>query len=214
MRDLFEREQVVRTAQAMNAAGINSGTSGNVSVRGPHGMWITPSATPYHNMEPGEIVGMSLEGVVFEASNPSTEWPLHAAILAARPEAHAVVHAHPVHATALACLGMEIPAFHYMVAIAGGTSVRCAKYATFGTAELAANVMAALDGRSACLMANHGIVAVGKDLGSALKVALEVENLAKMYLACLSVDRPRILSSAQMDEVLEKFKTYGGARKR
>src|SRR5512140_1038951 len=140
---------------------------------------------------------------------PSSEWRFHRDILASRPEVHAVLHTHSLHSTALACLRRGIPPFHYMVAVAGGRDIRCAPYATFGTEELSRHAVAALEGRKACLLANHGLITVGADLASAFKLAVEVETLAAMYLRALQVGEPVLLDEAEMAVVLEKFRTYG-----
>jgi L-fuculose-phosphate aldolase len=194
----------------MNALAINRGTSGNVSARVPDGMLITPTAVPYEGMARGTVVHMALDGTVHgrPGGPPSTEWRMHAAIYAARPDLQAIVHAHPVHATALACLRRGIPPFHYMVAVAGGADIRCSTYATVGTAALAEAVVAALTERRACLLANHGIVACGATPGGALALAVEVEALAAQYLAALSVGEPVLLPPDEMARVQEAFVAY------
>lgn len=209
MRESELRAVVVDTARAMNRSGLNRGTSGNISVRVPDGMLITPSAVPYEEMGPGHLIRMRLDGTVLDgAKKPSTEWRLHAGILARRPDVESVLHAHPEFATTLACLGMEIPAVHYMVAAAGGTTIRCAPYATFGTPELADLALAALEDRTACLLANHGLVALGASPGAALDLAVEVEALAAVYWRALQVGEPVILSDEQMADVLRRFEDY------
>lgn len=207
------RRQVIDAARAMNALGINQGTSGNVSLRhdenGTDGLLITPSGVPYDTLSPGDIVWLRMDGSYDGPLKPSSEWRFHRDILAARPDLSAIVHTHAVHATALACLGRGIPAFHYMVAVAGGRDIRCAPYATFGTETLSAHAVAAMEGRRACLLANHGMIAAGGTLDKALALAVEVETLARQYLAALSVGDPALLDDAEMDRVLEKFSTYG-----
>jgi len=203
------RNELIGIASEMNASGINCGTSGNVSMRHGEGMLITPSGVHYHELRPAEIVSVSLEGRWKDGQEPSTEWRFHRDIYAGRPDAHAVVHAHPVHCTALACLQKGIPAFHYMVAVAGGGDIRCSQYATFGTQELSDHVLHALRGRKACLMANHGLVCLERDLRRALALAIEVENLARTYCQCLALGEPVLLDSAEMARVTEKFKKYG-----
>ena len=196
----------------MNDLGINQGTSGNASVRVPKGFLVTPSAVPYDAMAPDDMVLMDLDGAVLDgARKPSSEWHIHRAVLAARPDAGAVLHAHPHHATALACLGRGIPAFHYMVAVAGGRDIRCAAYAPPGSENLSGHVVEALEGRLACLMANHGMVVLGRGLTEALDRALEVENLATQYLLALQVADPTLLDDDEMDRIVELFKTYGAA---
>ena len=202
------RRGIVDTARAMNSHAINQGTSGNVSARTEGGFLITPSGIGYDGCTPADIVHMSMDGSARGRHQPSSEWPLHRDVLAARPGVDAVLHAHPPFATALACLGRGIPAFHYMVAIAGGRDIRCAPYATFGSAELSRAALEALEGRSACLLANHGMVAVGSSLKAALMLALEVETLARQYMLALQVGEPNLLDDAEMDVVLEKFKAY------
>ncbi len=209
------REELVAVARRMNGTGLNQGTSGNLSVRIPGGMLVTPSSLPYEQMEPGDLVALDLEGHPLGSAQrrPSSEWRLHADVLAGRPEAQAVLHCHPVHATALACHDRSIPAFHYMVAVAGGDDVRCAPYATFGTAELSAYAVEALRDRQACLLARHGLVSLGSDLDQALRIAVEVETLARMYLQALQIGEPPLLSPAQMEAVHAQFRGlhYGQA---
>ena len=207
------RESVVSTALAMNAAGINRGKSGNVSARLRHdgfdGYLITPTGVPYHRMSPEQVVAMTLAGECQGTVLPSSEWRFHRDIYAARADADAIVHAHAPFATSLACLRRDIPSFHYMVAVAGGKDIRCAPYATFGTQQLSDHVVAAMADRRACLLANHGIVTVGATLEQALALAVEVETLAEMYWRALQIGEPIMLSDAEMDVVIEKFRTYG-----
>lgn len=205
------RAEVVRVAQAMDGAGFCPSKSGNVSARVAGGFVVTPFGLPYAKTTPEDLVAMSDAGeVVSGARKPSSEWPFHAAIYAARPEVMAVVHNHSPKATALACTRRGIPAFHYMIALAGGPDVRCAEYATFGTKALARNAVAALDGRKAVLLANHGVIAVGSTLEGAYTIAAEVENLAGQYLAILAAGlEPAILDEAEMARVSEKFAGYG-----
>ncbi|HXH03168.1 MAG TPA: class II aldolase/adducin family protein [Candidatus Competibacteraceae bacterium] len=204
------RSELIATCRRMNALGLNQGRAGNASVRVPGGMLITPTGMAYDALGPADIVALADDGSLAPGQRrPSSEWPLHLAILRARPEVGAVIHTHAMFCTTLACLGLEIPAFHYMVAVAGGDSIRCAPYATFGSAELAARALAALQERTACLLANHGMVAVAPDLAQALELAQEVETLAAMYWRALAVGRPRLLSAVEMARVVEKFKTYG-----
>jgi len=203
------RYQVIETAIALNASGINCGTSGNVSVRYGDGMMITPSGVQYEDLRPVDIVSVSLDGHWDEGRKPSSEWRFHRDIYRQRADAHAVVHAHPVNCAALACLGKAIPAFHYMVAIAGGENIRCAPYATYGTQELSDHVLQALAGRKACLMANHGLVCLERDAPRALALAIEVENLARMYCQCLAIGEPTLLQAEEMARVIEKFRHYG-----
>jgi L-fuculose-phosphate aldolase len=215
-RDL--RAAVVATARRMNAAGINRGKSGNVSVRlvkrGFDGFLVTPTGMPYETMQPGDVVAMTLAGEVRATRLPSSEWRFHADLYRAREDICAIVHAHAPFATALACLGRGIPAFHYMVAAAGGRDIRCAPYETFGTQALADRVVAAMEGRRACLLSNHGMIAAGATLDAALALAVEVEGLAEAYWRAAQLGPPRLLSDAEMDRVLEKFRAYGQPTRR
>lgn len=203
---------LVATAKALNGAGLNRGTSGNVSARTPTGFLVTPSGFPYDALTARDLVAMTLEGDARGRYAPSTEWPFHAAVYRARPDASAVVHVHSEAAMALACLRRDVPPFHYMVAVAGGRTIRCAPYATFGTTALADHAVTALAGRRACLLANHGQLTLGPTLAAALGLAVEVEALCATYLRALAVGEPALLSDAEMDEVLAKFATYGARR--
>jgi L-fuculose-phosphate aldolase len=203
------RDSVIATALKMNALGINRGKSGNVSHRRPAGFLITPTALAYEEMCNEDIVEVTLDGHASGRRAPSSEWRFHRDIYAARTEVNAVVHAHSTFATTLACLGRGIPAFHYMVAVAGGRDIRCAPYATFGTQELSDRALGALAARKACLLGNHGMIAVGESLEAALAVAVEVEALAEQYWRALQIGEPQLLSDAEMDVVLEKFRAYG-----
>ena len=205
------REAIIATALKMNALGINQGKAGNVSARHGEGYLVTPSGLPYEETHAEDIVRMDLQGTAQGQRTPSSEWRFHQDIYRARPEVNAIVHAHSPYATSLACLGLEIPAFHYMVAVAGGKNIRCALYATFGTQALSDHAVAALTDRKACLLAQHGMIAVGTSLKSALALAVEVESLAGPYWRVLQVGQPILLPDAEMDVVLEKFRTYGQA---
>ena len=214
--DVNERElraAVVATARGMNVAGINRGKSGNVSARlrtdAFDGFVITPTGMPYDATTPDDIVAMTLHGDAHGARLPSSEWRFHRELYRAREDFHAIVHAHAPFATTLACMHRGIPAFHYMVAAAGGRDIRCAPYATFGSAELAALAVAAMADRRACLLANHGMIAAGSDLAAALALAVEVEGLAETYWRALQLGDPELLSDAEMDVVIEKFRSYG-----
>ena len=203
------REQLLATARKMNACGVNQGTSGNLSARVEGGFLVTPTGMDYEALVPEDLVFLRLDGSHEGRRRPSSEWRIHRDILASRPEVGAVLHAHPVACTAVACLRREIPAFHYMIAVTGGSSLRCAPYATFGTEELSRHALAALEGRRACLLANHGLLVAAGGLDEALKIAVELEALASMYLRALAVGEPVILSTQEMAEVLEKFASYG-----
>jgi len=204
-----ERRRLIDAAVEMNRSGINQGTAGNLSVRSEGGMLITPSGMAYTALEPGDVVFLDGSGNPQGRRLPSSEWRIHHDIYAARPDAGAILHAHPVACTALACLHKPIPAFHYMVAVAGGREIACAPYATFGTQQLSNHVLEALQGRKACLMANHGLVCLAENLDKAMALAIEVEQLARTYLRCLAAGEPVILDDAEMDRVLLKFRTYG-----
>jgi L-fuculose-phosphate aldolase len=193
----------------LEALGLNRGSSGNLSLRTDDGLLITPSGVPPAALTAEAMVAMTIEGTWREGQQPSSEWRFHRDIYLARGVVGAVVHVHSPFATALACLRRDIPAFHYMVAVAGGDSIRCAPYATFGTQELSDHALAALDGRRACLLSNHGLIAVGADLDGAIRMTVEVESLAEQYWRALQVGEPVLLDAAEMAEVLEKFASYG-----
>ncbi|WP_221031105.1 class II aldolase/adducin family protein [Actomonas aquatica] len=212
MSNSFFREQIIDTCLALEARGLNQGTSGNVSVRDEAGtgFFLTPSSLPYHQMTPDDIVHVDLaSGTITGTRKPSSEYPFHLAILRARPDAQAVVHTHSQHATAVACLRRDLPAVHYLVALFGGAQIRCAPYATFGTDELSANVVAALSDRRAALMANHGLVVIGRNLDEALALTAEAETLAKLYLQTLAAGTPHILPDDEMARVVDRFRDYG-----
>ncbi len=203
------RQKIVATALAMNARGLNRGVSGNVSARYGGGFLITPSGLAYDATRLQNIVAMTLEGKSRGALLPSSEWRFHRDIYQARAQVGAIVHVHAPFATTLACLGLDVPAFHYMVAVAGGKNIRCAAYATFGTQQLSDHALRALEGRTACLLAHHGMIALGESLDGALALAVEVEALAEQYWRVLQIATPKLLSDDEMDVVLEKFRTYG-----
>lgn len=207
------RRQLITVAVEMNRCGLNQGTSGNLSARSGTGMLITPSGIPYESLREDDVVFVeepSEDEPVYTGSRiPSSEWRIHRDVYRMRADAAAILHAHPVYCTALACLRRPLPAFHYMVAVAGGRDIRCAEYATFGSQELSEHVLKALEGRRACLMENHGILVLAGNLAGALSLAREVEHLARMFLQCLAAGEPALLDDAEMDRVLEKFKSYG-----
>jgi L-fuculose-phosphate aldolase len=207
------RFDLLKTASELTRLGMNRGTAGNVSARTEDGFLITPSGVPTDRMAPADMVEMDFSGRARGALVPSSEWRMHRDIYAARPEAGAVVHAHAPFCTALACRRIGIPAFHYMIAVAGGKDIRCAEYATFGTQALSDAALAALLGRRACLLAHHGLLAFAADLSAALKLALEVEELAEQYWRVLQLGEPIVLPDDEMDRVLAKFETYGQPRK-
>ena len=204
------RHEIVAVSRALDGAGLMPNKSGNVSCRVAGGFLITPSGVPYGQLDAGQVVELSADGNAVESGlRPSSEWRMHGAIYAQRPEVAAVVHTHSPRATALSCARLGIPAFHYMIALAGG-SIRCMPYATFGTEELARNAVCGLDGRRAVLLANHGVVAVGASLREAHSVAFEVENLALQYLELRAAGlEPVVLDDAELARVIEKFTDYG-----
>lgn len=205
------RHALVYTARSMNKTGLNQGTSGNISLRTDRGFLITPSALAYDRCRAADIVELAADGqVISGAGKPSSEWRLHRDIYTRRKEAGAVLHAHPPWCTTLACLERDIPAFHYMVAMAGGDSISCAPYAVFGSSELSENVLAALNhGRCACLLAHHGMVCYSSDLHGVLALATEIENLARVYVLALQTGLPvSLLSREEMQAVHKRFKGY------
>lgn len=201
-------QQLLNTSRRLVELGLNRGSSGNASVRDGKGMLITPSAVPVSEMTLASMVRMDLAGNVLEGGKPSSEWRFHSDILAARPEIGAVIHTHSTFATTIACMRRDVPAVHYMIALAGSDSISCAPYSLFGEQELSDHALHALQGRKACLLANHGMIALGTDLADALEVAVEVEFVCEIYLRTLQAGGPHILSSQQMHDVKEKFVEY------
>ncbi len=209
-----KRQSICDACREMNRLGINQGTSGNISLRHKDGMLITPTSTPYDTMSAEDIVFMKLDGAMDAKHRPSSEWRFHRDILKSRPDVNAVVHAHPPYATIIAIMGRDIPPVHYMVACAGGENIRCAPYATFGTEELSRRAVTALQGRSACLLAHHGMIAVGPSLAKAMWLAVEVETLARQYHGCLQIGTPPLLSKAEIEKVRARMAGYGHADRR
>lgn len=212
-------EQLLSISQQLKCLGLNRGTSGNASVRvnnevGQAGFLITPSGVAVEKMAPADMVWMDFAGNAEDDKQPSSEWRFHLDILQHKPEANAVIHTHSMFATTLSTLRLDIPAFHYMIALAGGDSIRCAPYALFGSQQLSDNALLALQDRKACLLANHGMIAIGETLDKALGITQEVENLCEQYLRALQAGRPYILNQQQMLEVQEKFKGYGAWAKK
>jgi L-fuculose-phosphate aldolase len=205
------REALLRAARHLEATGLNHASTGNVSVRSEGGMLITPSGIPAAALDAGAMVQLGLDGAAAAGQpHPSSEWPLHAAVYSARADLAAVVHVHSPYATALACLRRAIPPVHYMVAAAGGSTIPCSRYATFGTPELAHEVVSALgDELRACLMANHGLLATGPDLQRAVALAQEVEHLAWVYWLSLQAGEPVLLDDEEMLRVRARFQDYG-----
>ena len=209
LSDLEARQAIIDACIEMNAVGINQGTSGNISLRHGDGMLISPTSTPYDTLEPEDIVFMGWDGEVDGRLPPSSEWRFHLDIMKARPEVNAVVHAHPTYCTTIAIMGRKIPAIHYMVAVAGGSDIRCAPYATFGTAELSSHAVEALRDRKACLLAQHGMIAVGSSLAQAMWLAVEVETLARQYHGALQIGEPPVLSDEEIENVIKRMASYG-----
>nr|WP_083518300.1 class II aldolase/adducin family protein [Dechloromonas denitrificans] len=203
------RQQLIATACAMGPAGLNRGTSGNVSVRSGDGFYITPTGMRYEQLVADDIPLMALDGSHQGRRKPSSEWRFHRDLYAARPEVGAVLHAHSPFAVSLACLRRDIPAFHYMIARFGGDSIRCADYAIFGSAELSTAAMSAMQQRKACLLANHGLLVAGRDLDEALALAVELEELCEQYWRACQLGQPVLLSADEMAAVLQKFASYG-----
>jgi L-fuculose-phosphate aldolase len=207
------RYDVINTAVKMNRLGINQGKSGNVSARvgseKSDDFLITPTGIPYEDTKREQIVLMKMDGTFDGETLPSSEWRFHRDIYASRADAQAIVHTHSAYATTLACMARDIPAFHYMIAAAGGDNIRCAPYATFGTQELSDYAVEALRDRKACLLAQHGMICLGTSLEKALALAVEVESLAQMYWQALQIGEPKVLGKAEMATVIAKFATYG-----
>ena len=211
--DVKSKEEIIKFAQKLNSTNLSPLRSGNISLKTQNnneaGFLITPSGKKYDSLKADDIVFVSLEGRYDEKGlQPSSEWRFHKDIYLKKADAKAVVHAHSLHATAVSTHNKDIPAFHYMIALAGGDNIKCAKYATFGTQELSDNIIEALENRKACLMSNHGQVAYGDNLNSAFELAEEVENICHQYINAIKLGEPKILSSSEMDVILEKVKNY------
>lgn len=216
MKTASARLAILQAMQKLESMGLNRGSSGNLSVRVESSVnnanfsyLVTPSGVPTDQLAHHMLVEVNAAGEHQGEFAPSSEWRFHRDIYAARPEIHAVVHTHAPFATTMACLHKDIPPFHYMIAVAGGTTIRCAPYAIFGSQELSNYAVQALRDRKACLLANHGMIAIGKDLNDAMRVAVEVESLCEQYWRALQLGNPVLLSDAEMSAVLDKFKTYG-----
>ena len=215
MKNLDQRNQIIEYSLKLNSTNLSPLRSGNISLRGREddveGYLITPSGKKYETLKPDDIVFMGLNEEVENiniGNKPSSEWRFHRDIYENKKEAHAIVHAHSPHATAVSSHGKPIPPFHYMIALAGGEDIKCAAYATFGTKELSNNVIKALENRSACLMSNHGQVAFGKNLDEAFELSQEIENICQQYVIALKIGKPKILSFEEMQRVLSKAKNY------
>ena len=210
MTDKALREEMVAICRRMNSSGINQGTAGNLSVRSGDGFLITPSSLPYDTMTPDDIVEMDFSGT-YAGRRPSSEWRFHRDILKARQDIDVVLHCHSIYATTLACHHKTIPSFHYMTGVAGGTTIRCSRYATFGTQELSDAALEALEGRLACLLGQHGQISLGKSMESALWLAVEVETLSRVYVQALTLGEPPILPDEEMERVIAQMErmSYG-----
>lgn len=204
------REEMVAICRRMNSSGINQGTAGNLSVRAGDGFLITPSSLPYDTMTPDDIVEMGFDGT-YVGRRPSSEWRFHRDILKERGDMNVVLHCHSVYATTLACHHKTIPSFHYMTGVAGGTTIRCAEYATFGTQALSDNALTALKDRKACLLGQHGQISLGTNMEGALWLAIEVETLSRIYVQALTLGEPPVLSDEEMGRVIDQMKrmSYG-----
>lgn len=210
-KDAALRAEIVETCRKMNASGLNQGTAGNISVRNEAGFLVTPSSLPYDAMTPDDVVQMYSDGSYDGARRPSSEWRFHRDILAARDDINSVFHCHSVYATSLAVHHKEIPSFHYMTGIFGGTNIRCARYATYGTQGLSDAALEALEGRTACLLGQHGQIALGKTLAQAFSNAVEVETLSRLYIQALVLGEPPVLPDDEMERVIRQMKnmSYG-----
>ena len=211
--DFQLRTEMVDICRRMNSSGINQGTAGNLSARIADGFLITPTSLPYERMGPEDIVEMGFDGTYLGKHRPSSEWRFHRDILKNRTDIDVVLHCHSVYATTLAVHHKEIPSFHYMTGVAGGTNIRCSPYATFGTQQLSDNALNALEGRLACLLGQHGQISLGKNLEHALWLAIEVETLSRLYVQALTIGDPPILSDEEMARVIQQMRqmSYGQA---
>jgi L-fuculose-phosphate aldolase len=208
-----QRRALLKAARGMSEGGLTQGTSGNISLRVPGGMLITPTGMPYGTLKASDLVFMSDEGQVGPGQRrPSSEWRIHLDVYRKRPDVHAVVHAHPMFCTTFAILRQPLRAVHYMIGVTGSAEVPCAPYATYGTADLSSEVLGTLKGRNACLLANHGLVVVGKCLDVALKMAFEVEQVAELQWRAQLVGKPHVLGRKEMARVIALFETYGQQR--
>ena len=204
----LQKKEIIKFAKMLNDKKLSALRSGNISIRYKNGFLITPSGQKYSSLKVKDIVFVNLEGEFNKKQKPSSEWRFHQDIYISKTNAKAIVHSHSTNATALSTHNKKIPSFHYMVALAGGSDIKCAKYATYGTRELSKNILKALKNRFACLIANHGQITFGSSLAEAFELAEEVDNLAKQYIKALLLGRPKLLSLNEMKKVLNKSKTY------
>jgi L-fuculose-phosphate aldolase len=205
--------QLLHAARELNRLGLNKGSSGNAGIRLADGLLVTPSGVPAEQLTENSMVYMQWDGTPEAGKKPSSEWRMHRDILQARPEVNAIVHCHSMFATTIACLGRDVPPFHYMIAVVGGDNIRCAPYALFGTQALSDSALPALQDRKACLLAHHGMLALGQDVAQALAIAVEVEDLCQQYWRLLQLGEPPLLTAEQMQQVQVQFKDYGQWRK-
>ena len=205
---LIQKKEIIKFAKLLNQRKLSALRSGNISLRYKSGFLITPSGKKYSLLKVKDIVFVNLNGKYNKNQKPSSEWRFHQDIYISKKNAKAIVHSHSINATALSTHNKKIPSFHYMVALAGGSDIKCAKYATYGTRELSKNILKALKNRFACLIANHGQITFGSSLAEAFELAEEVDNLAKQYIKALLLGRPKLLSLNEMKKVLNKSKTY------
>ena len=204
----LQKKEIIKFAKMLNDKKLSALRSGNISIRYKNGFLITPSGQKYSSLKVKDIVFVNLKGEFNNKQKPSSEWRFHQDIYISKKNAKAIVHSHSTNATALSTHNKKIPSFHYMVALAGGSDIKCAKYATYGTRELSKNILKALKNRFACLIANHGQITFGSSLAEAFELAEEVDNLAKQYIKALLLGRPKLLSLNEMKKVLNKSKTY------
>ena len=204
----LQKKEIIKFAKMLNDKKLSALRSGNISIRYKNGFLITPSGQKYSSLKVKDIVFVNLKGEFNDKQKPSSEWKFHQDIYISKTNAKAIVHSHSTNATALSTHNKKIPSFHYMVALAGGSDIKCAKYATYGTRELSKNILKALKNRFACLIANHGQIAFGSSLAEAFELAEEVDNLAKQYIKALLLGRPKLLSLNEMKKVLNKSKAY------
>lgn len=209
LNELEKRQAIIDHCLKMNSSGLNQGTSGNISIRHDEGLLISPTARPYEGLTPADITYLEMDGTAHGPWKPSSEWRFHRDILQSRPNTNAVIHAQPTFCTTLAIMGRGIPAIHYMVAIFGGTDIRCAPYAIYGSEELSKLAVEAMDGRNACLLGHHGMIAAGSNIEQTFWLSEELETLARQYHGCLQIGEPPLLSDQQIQDVIEKLSGYG-----
>jgi len=203
------KSDIIKYAKMLNSKKLSALRSGNISIRYKDGFFITPSGKKYSSLRDSDIVFVKLDGTFNKKKRiPSSEWKFHQDIYLNKKEAHAIVHAHSTNATAVSTHKKVIPAFHYMVAMAGGSDIKCAKYATFGTRALSRNILVALKNRKACLISNHGQIAFEKNISKAFELSEEVENISLQYITSLKLGKPKILSLKEMKKVLSKAENY------